>query len=159
VPAGGAGVAGSPAVDFSEVVTTTRAIRRYRPDPVPERDLAAILFAATRAPSGSNRQPFRFVVLRDGPVATRARPLIGEAFRTMWGVKAADEGYDPSGSSPKARMAATMAHFVEHVAEAPVIVLACIHHYRDADFAEGASVYPACQNLLLAARNLGYGGV
>ena len=58
---------------FFDVVTTTRAIRRYRPDPIPERDLARMLFAATRAPSGSNRQPFRFLVLRDGPSATAAR--------------------------------------------------------------------------------------
>ena len=49
------------------MVSTTRAIRRYRPDPIPESDLARMFFAASRAPSGSNRQPFRFVVLRGGP--------------------------------------------------------------------------------------------
>jgi nitroreductase len=151
------------AMDFSEVVTTTRAIRRYRPEPIPEEDLAAILFAATRAPSGSNRQPFRFLVLRDGPVAAEARPVIGEAFRKMWGRKRTDERYDEGSgedrSSPKARMAATMEHFVDHVHEAPVIVLACLRHFRQGHFSEGASVYPACQNLLLAARERGYGGV
>jgi nitroreductase len=151
------------AVDFSEVVTTTRAIRRYRPDPIPDEDLAAILFAATRAPSGSNRQPFRFIVLRDGPVAAEARPVLGEAFRRMWGRKRSDDRYDEGTgvdrSSPKARMAATMEHFVEHIAEAPVIVIACLRHFREGHFTEGASVYPACQNLLLAARDRGYGGV
>jgi nitroreductase len=151
------------AMDFSEVVTTTRAIRRYRPDPIPDEDLAAILFAATRAPSGSNRQPFRFLVLRDGPAAAEARPVIGAAFRRMWGAKRADDNYDrgtgEDRSSPKARMAATMEHFVDHVHEAPVIVLACLRHFRKGHFTEGASVYPACQNLLLAARERGYGGV
>jgi nitroreductase len=150
-------------VDFSEVVTTTRAIRRYQADPVPDEDLAAMFFAATRAPSGSNRQPFRFIVLRDGPVAREARAVIGEAFRKMWGRKRNDDGYDRGTgvdrSSPKARMAATMEHFVEHVDEAPVIVLACLRHFHDSHFIEGASVYPACQNLLLKARELGYGGV
>ncbi|MBV9283312.1 MAG: nitroreductase family protein, partial [Acidimicrobiia bacterium] len=51
-------------VGLLEGLTTTRAIRRFRPDPVPDAELAAILFAASRAPSGSNRQPFRFLVLR-----------------------------------------------------------------------------------------------
>jgi nitroreductase len=122
-----------------------------------------MLFAATRAPSGSNRQPFRFIVLRDGPVAAEARPVIGEAFRRMWGRKRRDDRYDEGTgvdrSSPKARMAATMEHFVDHVHEAPVIVLACLRRFRDGHVTEGASIYPACQNLLLAARDLGYGGV
>jgi nitroreductase len=56
-------------------------------------------------------------------------------------------------------MAATMERFVEHFAETPVVVLACLKRYRAPDPVEGASVYPACQNLLLAARALGYGGV
>ena len=46
-------------------LTTTRAIRRYTADPIPDAALRDILFATTRAPSGSNRQPFRFLVLRD----------------------------------------------------------------------------------------------
>jgi nitroreductase len=150
-------------VDFFDVVTSTRAIRRYRPDPIPDDDLARMMFAASRAPSGSNRQPFRFVVLRDGPVATEARAALGEAFRSMWTSKRAGDGYDQGSgaeaSSPKARMAATMQHFVDHIEEAPVIVLACVSHWRDGDFSEGASIYPACQNLLLSARALGYGGV
>jgi nitroreductase len=122
-----------------------------------------MFFAATRAPSGSNRQPFRFVVLRDGPRAQRARPALGRAFRAMWADKRAGESYDRGSgadpSSPKARMATTMQHFVDHIDEAPVIVLACVHHWHGAHFTEGASVYPACQNLLLSARALGYGGV
>ena len=150
-------------MDFFDVVTTTRAIRRYRPDPIPEDDLARIFFAASRAPSGSNSQPFHFVVLRDGPRARDARRLLGEAFRAAWDAKRAADGYDQgSGADPtsrKARMAATMQHFVDHIHEAPVIVLATLRHRHDGHFTEGASVYPACQNLLLAARALGYGGV
>jgi nitroreductase len=150
-------------VDFFETVTTTRAIRRYADEPIPDADLATMLFAATRAPTGSNRQPFRFLVLRDGPRATKARALLGESFRGMWSGKASEDGYgegtgaDPS--SPKARMAATMQHFVDHIEEAPVIVLGCLVRWRSPDPTEGASIYPACQNLLLSARALGYGGV
>jgi nitroreductase len=150
-------------VDMLEGMATTRAIRRYTHDPIPDEDLATILWHATRAPSGSNRQPFRFLVLRDGPQATKARALLGETFRTMWQAKVDSDGYaegsgiDPT--SPKARMARTMQHYVDHLEEAPVVVLACMVRYRDPNPVDGASVYPACQNLLLAARALGYGGV
>lgn len=150
-------------MDFLDVVSTTRAIRRYRPDAIPESDLAQMFFAASRAPSGSNRQPFRFVVLRDGPRAVEARTLLGAGFRTMWAAMRTGYGYDRGSgteqSSPKSRMAAAMEHFVDHIEEAPVIVLVCMWHWHDGHFTEGASVYPACQNLLLAARELGYGGV
>lgn len=150
-------------LSFFDVVTTTRAIRRYRPDPVAEDDLATMLYAATRAPSGSNRQPFRFLVLRDGPGGRAARTLLGESFRSMWAAKRAADGYDAGSgadaSSPKGRMAATMQHFVDHVEDVPVVVLACYRRHRPAHPTEGASIYPACQNLLLAARALGYGGV
>jgi nitroreductase len=54
-----------------------------------------------------------------------------------------------------------MQHFVDHFEEIPVVVLVCLQlgHYRADSMTSGASVYPACQNLLLAARALGYGGV
>ena len=52
-----------------------------------------------------------------------------------------------------------MQHYVDHFEETPVVVLACLVRYRDPNPYEGGSVYPACQNLLLAARALGYGGV
>ena len=52
-----------------------------------------------------------------------------------------------------------MQHFVDHFEEIPVVVLPCLQRYRAPHPTEGASVYPACQNLLLAARALGYGGV
>ena len=149
--------------DFLETLATTRAIRRYTTDPIPDDDLAAILFAATRGPSGSNRQPFRFLVLRDGPRAARAKAILGTSFRAGWATKRAADGYDEGSgqrdASPKARMAATMQHYVDHIEQVPVVVLACLVRYRAPNPLEGASVYPACQNLLLAARSLGYGGV
>lgn len=146
--------------DLLEAMATTRAIRRLRPDPIPDDDLAKILFAATRAPSGSNRQPFRFVVLRDGPRAVEAKARLGAAFRRGWSSKASTDGYDEvDPTSPKARAAAAMQHFVDHFEQIPVVVLPCYTRYRAPTPSEGASVYPACQNLLLAARVLGYGGV
>ncbi len=149
--------------DLLTGLASTRAIRRYRDEPIPDDDLATVLWHATRAPSGSNRQPFRFVVLRDGPRAVEAKALLGRSFRELWGRKRAQDGYDEgsgaAAETPKARMAATMQHFVDHFERTPVVVLACLVRYREPSPTEGASVYPACQNLLLAARALGYGGV
>ena len=143
-----------------EGLTTTRAIRRFRPEPVAEEDLARILFAATRAPSGSNRQPFRFLVLRDGPRAVEAKALLGRAFRAAWADKRQADGYaDAGGDSPRARLQRAMQQFVDRFEEIPVVVLACLVRYRPANPYEGNSVYPACQNLLLAARAVGLGGV
>ena len=150
-------------MDLLEGLATTRAIRRYSDAPVTDEELATILWSATRAPSGSNRQPFRFIVRRDGPRALAARGVLGAAAARMWKGKQATDGY-ASGSgaepgSPKARMARTMQEYADRFADAPVIVLACLVRYRDANPFEGSSVYPACQNLLLAARALGLGGV
>ncbi len=145
-----------------EGLATTRTIRRYTDEPIPDDDLASILWHATRAPSGSNRQPVRYLVLRDGPNAARAKALLGRSFRAGWAAKRRADGYEEgSGAepdSPKSRMAATMQHYVDHFEAIPVVVLVCLVRYRSPNPYEGASVYPACQNLLLAAHGLGYGG-
>jgi len=150
-------------VGLLDGICTTRAIRRYRDEPVPAQVLRDVLFAATRAPSGSNRQPFRFLVLTDGPKAVDARRLIGDAARRGWAAKRAVDGYDHgSGAddrSPKASMARTMEAYVEHLEKVPVLILPCMVRHRAPHPIDGASIYPACQNLLLAARALGYGGV
>jgi nitroreductase len=151
------------AVGLLEGIATTRAIRRYTDEAVPDAALRAMLFAASRAPSGSNRQPFRFVVLTDGEVARDVKALIGAAARRAWGAKRERDGYDRGSGlvddSPKARMARAMQAYVDDFERAPVLVLPCLVRYREPTPTEGASVYPACQNLLLAARALGYGGV
>lgn len=143
-------------------LATTRTIRRYTDEPVDEPTLASVLWHATRAPNGSNRQPVRYLVLRDGERAVQARSVLGRVAREAWSGKERADGYR-SGSgaeadTPKARMAATMRHYVDHFHEAPVIVLVCLVRYRSPSPYEGASVYPAVQNLLLAARAHGLGG-
>ena len=153
----------SQEVTLSEGLATTRSIRRYLPEPIPDDVLRDIMFGATRAPSGSNRQPFRFMVFTDTEKSKQVKALIAQGAQKLWGHKRTDDGYD-SGSgvvedSPKARMANTMQKYVENFAEVPVLVLAILLRYRDPNPMEGASVYPACQNLLLAARAKGYGGV
>jgi nitroreductase len=146
-----------------EGLATTRSIRRYRDEPVPPEALRAMLFAASRAPSGSNRQPFRFLVLAESTLARDAKALVGAGARRAWAAKRAADGYDRGSGqiddSPKMRMASAMQSYVDDFERAPVLVLPCLVRYRDPTPTEGASVYPACQNLLLAARALGYGGV
>ena len=150
-------------VGLLEGLVTTRAIRRYRDEPVPDAALRDILFAATRAPSGSNRQPFRFIVLTDSEVASRAKTLIARGARSIWEDKRKTDQYDQrSGQderSPKARMARTMDAYVDNFERVPALILPCLVRYREPTPMEGASLYPAVQNLLLAARALGYGGV
>jgi nitroreductase len=150
-------------VGMLEGMVSTRAIRRYLPEPVPEVALRDILFAATRAPSGSNRQPFRFLVLTDSENAVKAKTLIAQGAQKLWEKKRTtdkyEEGSGAQADSPKTRMANTMQEYVDNFAEVPVLILACLVRYREPNPTEGASVYPACQNILLAARALGYGGV
>lgn len=166
-------------VSLLEGLATTRAIRRFTAEPVSESDLATVFFAATRAPSGSNRQPFRFVVLRDGDRATRAKEMLGTCYRAAWGSKRVTERYDEGSgtraASPKSRVAGAMQHFVDHFEQIPVVVLVCAIPYlteqalgtrqrelierAGSDLVLSASVFPACQNLLLAARAVGLGGV
>jgi nitroreductase len=68
-------------MDFFEVVTTQRAIRRLKPEPIPDAVLRQIMDAAICAPSGGNRQGWSFLIIRDA--AKRAR--LGELYRGAWG--------------------------------------------------------------------------
>lgn len=149
-------MADSDPIGLLTALATTRAIRKYTSETIPDDDLKQILWHAGRAPSGSNRQPFRFLVLRDRPEAIAAKALLGNAFRKGWNAKRkgteGERGYRPS------RFADSMQHYVDNFEATPVVVLVCLDRYRAPSPYEGASVYPACQNLLLAARALGYGG-
>ena len=144
---------------LSQGLATTRSIRRYTDAPVETDVLAKVLHLATRAPSGSNRQPFRFMVLRDGAVSLRVRSLLAEGADEIWSAKrATNEFPDRAKNTPTSRMLAAMDDYVANLASAPVIVLPCMIRYREPTVTEGASIYPAVQNLLLGARSVGLGG-
>ena len=155
--------AGPEPIGLLDGIATTRAIRRTTDDPVSDDHLATVLWHASRAPTGSNRQGFRFLVLRDDERSRQAKALVGDSARASWAAKRAGDGYDRgSGTepgSPKARMAASMEHYVERIDTVPVMILPCLVRHRPPNPYEGASVYPAVQNLLLAARAIGLGGV
>lgn len=142
-------------MDLFEAMRTQRALRRLKPDPIPDELIWKILEAATGAPSGGNLQPWSFVVIRDPATKRRMHEfyLDGMSHVTR-----------PSGSAmantSDARMGRSARYLAEHLAEAPVLILATV---RLADVASttppGACIYPAVQNLMLAARTLGLGSV
>lgn len=146
-------------ISLAEGLAQTRAIRRYTDEAVTDEQLAALLHLATRAPSGSNRQPFRFIALRDGDAAREVRSLLQAGAAEVWAQKMERGDFvatDPTSRS--ARMIASMEHYVQNFSLAPLIVLPCMIRYRAPTASEGASIYPAVQNLLLGARALGLGG-
>ena len=144
-----------------DAIYTTRSVRRFRPDPIPDDVVAKLIEAATRAPSGRNAQSWRFVVVKDAGV----RAKLGAVYKEAW-----DEYSPPSRlaaiTDPRERRRVESAyHLGAHMGdEAPVLVLVCAPRERasGADPAAartlGASIYPAVQNLLLAARARGIGG-
>ena len=112
-------------VDLLVGLGTTRSIRRYTDDVVSDEELSTILWAGSRAPSGSNRQPFRFLVLREGSEADEAKSILGRSFRAGWEAKRRSDGYD-SGSgddptSPKSRQRRAMQEYVDRFERIPVV--------------------------------------
>jgi nitroreductase len=136
--------------DFFEVVHTQRAARTFLPDEVDDDTVTRILTAATHAPSAENSQPFVFIVVRDPGL----RAVIGEITARAWqsGARAFEEG----------RLPAAMLRDVDRgamggVAGAPVLVVVCGDTRLTDRHALGSSIFPAVQNLLLAAHALGLG--
>ena len=137
---------------LGEAIFTQRAIRRLKPDPIPDRELRHILEAAIRAPSGGNAQPWHYVVLRDGELRAR----FAELYREAWWAKRKDAGINGPDDIPESnRTMRSAMRLADEIGDAPVLVLICAT-------ARGAgamgSVIPSVQNLLLAARALGIGG-
>ena len=145
-------------MDFFEVVHTQRAIRKFKPDPVPQEALWRMIDAAIRAPSGGNTQPWSFLVVTD----PARRKVISDAVAA--GNTDAEErraeamGFDPT----RRRMRLGSIAFRENVAAAPCLIIPCLvsptspTSDMDSLFA-GSSIYGAVQNMMLAARALGLG--
>jgi nitroreductase len=136
--------------DLFEIIKHQRACRAFSDAPVSDDDLARVLEAATFAPSAENRQPWEFVVVRDA--ATRAE--IGALMREAW--ETAGRAYSERRLSAAmlADVDAGMTGGVEH---APVHVVVCADAQRGNEATVGSSIFPAIQNLLLAATALGLG--
>ncbi|MET0390397.1 MAG: nitroreductase family protein [Polyangiales bacterium] len=158
-----------PEISLYAALRTTRAVRKLRPDPVPEDVLRRVLTAATWAPSGGNRQPWRIIVVRDRATKQAFKRL----YETPWRVysaplRAAIPGLpEPARKSAEKNLAASD-YLAEHLHEAPVILVFCFDPSKLAitdrkldrpSVVGGGSIYPAVQNTLLACRAEGLGCV
>jgi nitroreductase len=133
-----------------DVLARQRAHRAFLPDPVPDEDLEAILTAATHAPSAENRQPWEFVVVTDH----HGRARLGELMRRAWeggGREASRDILAPG------LLADVDRGLTGGIAAAPVLVVCCADLARTRRETAPSSLFPAVQNLLIAATALGYG--
>ena len=150
-------------VDLLEGLRTTPS-RRYLADtPIPDAVLWELLDTAVRGPSGGNRQTWGWVIVTDPDVKARIARRYREGWEAAYGGRRA-ELTDPdrdgahTGLSPASYRAAE--HLAEHLAEAPVFVVPVMRGAADStDKRLGSSIYGAVQQLLLAARAYGIGGV
>ena len=140
-----------------EAIYSQRQITRYKPDAVPVGALEHMIDAATKAPNGGNTQPWEFVVVND-PALVRQ---LGELYKQTW---LDAMGWEPSPSESRVyRHARYLAH---QMPEVPAMIVVCADHSRGSGYQPGqpiergrhaASIWPAVQNLFLAARALGLG--
>lgn len=136
---------------LGEAMFSMRAIRRLRPDPVSEEDIRDILEAARQAPSGSNRQPWHFLVVR----GDEQRAKLGAIYREAWWSKRRDVGINSPEDIPEEdKVARSAMRLADHFGESPVVILVCSTSGAPVDT---TGVIPATQNILLAARALGIG--
>ena len=134
-------------MELFEAMRTTRAMRRLDPDrPVSDEDLWTLVEAASKAPSGGNRQVARWLIVTD----PERRAKIGELYGQAW--KSVRSGYvDTQGDGARSAILTSADHLADHMGKAPAIIVPCSRA------ADPASIYPGCQNLFLAARALGLG--
>jgi nitroreductase len=164
-------------IPLFEALYTARALRRLKPDPVPEDLITRVLDAAIQAPSGGNAQNWAFIVVRDA----EKRRQLGEVYR-----RASDEVsaiYAARGRPAHMtqaqfdRLMAGGAYLWEHLGDAPVLLVPCLttrempprealpaavqaryaDHLAYQERIRGSSIYPAVQNIILACRGLGLG--
>jgi len=166
-------------IGLLEAMYSARALRRFKPDPIPDEVISKILDAAIRAPSAGDSQHWAFVVVRD----PEQRRKIGEIYRKASKVI----GWFYTGRERPAHMdeeqyrrfLSSGTYLWDHMDEAPVLLLTCLQarsmpspdgmppellaKYKAAvpNLARmlGASIYPAVQNIILACRALGLGTV
>ncbi len=133
-----------------EGINSLRSVRKFKPDPIPEDKLKIVLESASKAASGSNTQPWEFVVVRDENVKAR---LMEPMLRT-WLARLASG----TGMSPRMRDVYDEAtEMLRNTEKVPVIIYCCVDLSRVGKSEEVmyASIYPAVQNLMLAAHAIG----
>ena len=149
-------------MELNAVLKSNATCRYYKTDPVSDEVLREVLDAARWAPSGGNRQPLSFVVVRD----THTKQALQDLYLPIWNayLEAVNAGTQRVGGLPK--IVADADHFANHMVEIPILLMVCANladvHPTDHELGRlsvvgGASIYPGVENLLLAARQAGLG--
>jgi nitroreductase len=164
-----------PEIELFDAIYSARALRRLKPDPVPEDIITRILDAAIRAPSAGNAQNWVFIVVRDAGL----RCQLGVIYRKASDI--ASEMYKARGrpahmtEDQYRRLMTSGAYLWDHMGEAPVLLIPCLRdratppraawppsldamYERELAYEQrirGASIYPAVQNIILACRAFG----
>jgi nitroreductase len=154
-------------MDLYEAMSTTRAVRRLRPDPIPDDVIRRIVQAAVWGPTGANVQPWRVIVVRDADKKKRLQQLyIGPWTQYAKGHEELLTKMPDEVRARQERMLRAADHLAEHLHEAPAILVFCFNPQIMAitdlklerpSVVGGASVYPSVQNALLACRAEGLG--
>ena len=149
-------------MEIFEVMESTGACRYYKPDPVPDSVLKKCFDAARFGPQGGNRQPVRWVVVRD----QRAKTQLRDWYLGPWAAYIANARKGAIAHGGPSHLIDMADHFANHLDAVPAIVVVCAHikslHVTDPNFDRpsvvgGASIYPSVQNFLLACRAQGLG--
>lgn len=136
-------------IGLFEAMYTQRALRYLQPSPVPRDLVRKVIDAGIRAPNGGNSQQWGFVVIED----EATKRIIAEHYPAT-----ARPNHGAPSTASETRAAESADYLAQHVMDVPVWILAVTRH-PGTDIHHGASIYPAVQNMLLAARALGLGSV
>ena len=165
-------------MELRDVMTSTPATRKFADEAIPDEVVHSVLDVARFAPSGGNRQGWQVILLKDRQVRERIRDLYVLAWREYTAyVREGQVPFAPLGRGEfegpvidleVARATPAPLSFADHLDEVPVLMLVVVELSQlavvDIDLDRqsiigGASVYPFCHNVLLAARDAGLGGV
>jgi nitroreductase len=154
-------------IGIYEAMRTLRAVRRLRPDPIADDVLHRVLEAATWAPTGGNRQPWRILVVKDPARKERLGALYADQWAKFAARYRANLGaLEPAIRERTERMLGAGDYLAAHFGQSPVIAVFCFNPSEmaitDSNLSRvsvvgGGSVYPAVENLLLACRAEGLG--
>jgi nitroreductase len=152
-----------PAMELFDVIYHCRAMRRLKPDPVPEEVLLRLIDAANQAPSGSNTQPARWIVVRDAAQRRRIAELNAAAVHAYLEMRANRPLLPHQDATRQEAIGKAVAWQAAHLDQIPALIFACLDLSAGrgdsflAGLSAGGSIWPAVQNLLLAARALQLG--
>ena len=133
-------------------------MRRLKPDPVPDDLIAKILRAGSCAPNGGNTQKWRFLVIKDPKIKKAVQVWYKKAFDEVIGPRYLTSEPPPGVTKERyLRQHAAVEYLTDHYHEAPVWIVACLEDGPNPNRMAGSSIYPAVQNMVLAARALGLG--